>query len=100
MPNFRHHLRAIRVRPWQKLWQSWAPTNDERDKWAGLADEAYATSVLLYPDNDDGGRARYVTEQMRAKATEAGVGPMTWLWIATMVVELVKLWRDWRETKN
>jgi hypothetical protein len=100
MPRFRDQLRSVRVRPWQRLWQPWAPTNEERDKWVALAGMLYARTLFDYTGMTDEERQAYVTSKLRDEAMEAGVGPMTWLWIASMVVQLVRLWREWkRDTK-
>ena len=96
MPRFRDQLRSVRIRPWQKLWQAWAPTNDEQDKWIALAEKIAEEEFIrgkgvISLDN--------VRERMRVHAEHAGVGPLTWLWIASMVIELIKLWREWKENK-
>jgi hypothetical protein len=99
MPRFRDQLRSVRIRPWQKLWQAWAPTGDEKERWIAKADQWYTTSVLTDPALGDDKRLAYVTAKLRDEAMGAGVGPLTWLWIASMVIELIKLWREWKENK-
>jgi hypothetical protein len=100
MPSFRHQLRAVRVkkRDWLPPWtlREWAPTGEEKDRWIKAADGWYTTSVLTDPTLSDDARQAYVTAKLRDEAMEAGVGPLTWLWIASMVVQLVRLWREWK----
>jgi hypothetical protein len=100
MPRFRDQLRSVRIkkRRWYAPWISdpWAPTNDEQDDWIKRAEACYTTSVLTNPTLSHGERQELVTKNLRAEADQAGVGPMTWLWIASMVIQLVKLWRDWK----
>lgn len=94
--RIRNQLRSARIRPWQCLWRPWAPTNDEKNLWIERAHDIASQEFVRGNGVID--RAA-VMARVREEAMTAGVGPLTWLWIVSMVIQLVKLLREAMDSK-